>query len=149
VGSSWFHHHGPFAGAFTRSNAVASGGRPIESTQAVTPRLSIDLKSSSPSIPNSLASSTRPEIAINFVPLRSLNSIMQLQHTIDTDYGLPIPIYRPFITIDQYYDSPLPLRTIKRREFHTIQATERKTYIRLRKATIGNPTSHLRSLGRC
>ncbi|KAF1913223.1 hypothetical protein BDU57DRAFT_532295 [Ampelomyces quisqualis] len=33
-----------------------------------------------------------------------------MQRTMDTDHGLPIPIHRPFITLDTHYDSPLPFR---------------------------------------
>jgi hypothetical protein len=28
----------------------------------------------------------------------------------DTDYGLPVPMHRPFITLDEQFDSPLPFR---------------------------------------
>lgn len=31
----------------------------------------------------------------------------------DTDYGLPIPTHRPFITLDDQYDEPLPFRRLE------------------------------------
>jgi hypothetical protein len=33
-----------------------------------------------------------------------------LQSLMDTDYGLPVPMHRPFITLDDQYDEPLPFR---------------------------------------
>lgn len=33
-----------------------------------------------------------------------------MQNTMDTEYGLPIPMYRPFISPDASYDSPRPCR---------------------------------------
>jgi hypothetical protein len=33
-----------------------------------------------------------------------------MEKTMDTDYGLPIPMYRPFIMVDPRFDSPLPFR---------------------------------------
>lgn len=33
-----------------------------------------------------------------------------LQSSMDTDHGLPIPMHRPFITLDDQYDEPLSFR---------------------------------------
>jgi hypothetical protein len=33
-----------------------------------------------------------------------------MENTIDTDYELPVPMHRLFITLDQNYDSPLLFR---------------------------------------
>jgi hypothetical protein len=30
----------------------------------------------------------------------------------DTDYGLPIPMYLPFVTLDPQFDVPLPFRRL-------------------------------------
>jgi hypothetical protein len=34
-----------------------------------------------------------------------------MNNTMDTDYELPIPMHRPFITLDSQFDTPLPFRS--------------------------------------
>jgi hypothetical protein len=58
---------------------------------------------------NKLNSTLDSEIAINSHLNKSINSY-KMDSTMDTDYELPIPIHRLFITLDAKHDSPLPFR---------------------------------------
>jgi hypothetical protein len=61
----------------------------------------------------------RPLVGLNSPPAPRIaigtnspkpNSLQTMEKTMDTDYGLPIPMYRPFIMVDPRFDSPLPFR---------------------------------------